>query len=321
MRADPPPDPALSSLPEPEDDSSAWRRALALFVLVLGTAVVQPTLLIAVPFLVLAVLGGVRGGTAFMAVLLAMIVAVTGPRDGTWFIERGWALGVSGGFAAVSLLRPDWRLTSRALTAVAGAAALTGVFALARSGAWEAIDWAVSDQLRAAYATWIDVLTVARQGEPVSPALASAIYRTVEMQVEVYPALVAIESIAALAVAWWLYLRVFRGRRDGLAPVSGFRFNDHLVWVMVAALLLMVARSGDVQTRVGANLAVFMGALYALRGIGVIVFVSGGLSLFGYAMFTMGFLFAAPVVIGFMVLFGIADTWLDLRSRVGSVAN
>jgi hypothetical protein len=63
-----------------------------------------------------------------------------------------------------------------------------------------------------------------------------------------------------------------------------------------------------------------MGALYALRGVGVVLFVSGGLSLFSYSMFALGFLFAAPVVVGFAVLIGMADTWLDLRARAGELA-
>lgn len=307
--------------PTRTESAGAWRRAVALFFVVLGTAVVQPTLIVAVPFVALAMVAGVRGGTPFFATLLAMVVVMAGSQDAAWFMERAWALTVGGTFVAATALRPDWRLTSRALSAVAGAAVVTAVFLALRSGGWETVDWLVSDQLRGAYATWIDMLTIARQGEAVSPALASALYRTVELQIAVFPALAALESMAALGVAWWLYVRVFTGEDAGLDPVGRFRFNDHLVWVMVAALLLVVVRSGDVVTRIGANLAVFMGALYALRGIGVVVFVNGGLSLLGYALFTVGFLFAAPVVIGFTVLFGIADTWLDLRARVGPVPN
>lgn len=319
MTAHPSGDPVPTS-PESADESGAWRRALALFLVSLATAVIQPTLLVAAPFLVLAAFRGVRGGTSFVAILVAMMVVILGPRNGTWFIERGWALTVGGAFAAATIWRPDLRLLTRGMLAVGCAVLLTGVFTLVRSGAWEAIDWAVSDHLLAAYADTINLLSMTRGGEPVSSALVSALYRTAEMQISVFPALVALESMAGIGVAWWLYVRLLRDEEGGLAPVRGFRFNDHLIWLMLGGLLLMAVRSSDVVTRIGANLAVFMGALYALRGMGVVLFVSGGLSLFGYAMFAIGLLLAPPVVIGFTVLFGIADTWLDLRERVGSVA-
>lgn len=306
--------------PESTDDSDAWRRALGLFLVTLATGIVQPTLLVAAPFLLMAGFRGFRGGTSFAAILVATMVVILGPRHGTWFIERGWALTVGGVFAAVSLWRPDIRLLTRGLLAVGGGVVLTGVLVLVRSGAWEAVDWAVSDHLMAAYADTINLMEMARGGEPVSAALVSALYRTAEMQMAVFPALVALESLAGIGVAWWLYVRLIRDEDGGLAPVRSFRFNDHLIWLMVGGLLLMLVRFGDPMTRLGANLAVFMGALYALRGMGVVLFVSGGLSYVGYALLAVGLLIAPPVVIGLTVLFGIADTWLDLRERAGSVA-
>jgi len=299
-------------------ESGAWKRALALVALVMATSVVQPSVLVAVPLLVLVGAGGVRGAPVFVATVLAMVVVVAGARDGMWYTERAWALMVGGAFAVIGLIRPSWRLTTKTLTAVATTVGVFIAFMAIRADAWGAIDWAVSDQLRAAYATWLDAMTVLRQGEPLSPSLVSAIYRTVEAQVSVFPALVAIESMAALAVTWWLYQRLAYGKDRGLGPIGRFGFSDHLVWVMVVGMLMVVLRTGEAVTRIGANLAVFMSALYAARGFGVIVFVSGGLSFFGYAMLALGLLFAAPVVIGLAVLLGVADSWVDLRERAGS---
>ena len=61
-----------------------------------------------------------------------------------------------------------------------------------------------------------------------------------------------------------------------------------------------------------------MGALYAVRGLAVGYAVGGGLSLFGFFILALGLLVAAPAVLGFAVLIGVADTWLDLRQRVPS---
>ncbi|MDG2283350.1 MAG: hypothetical protein P8L45_09525, partial [Longimicrobiales bacterium] len=88
----------------------------------------------------------------------------------------------------------------------------------------------------------------------------------------------------------------------------------------ITGLLLVVTRLSEGAVRVGANMTVFMTALYALRGAGVVVFVNGGLSLLGILMFILGVLFAAPLVVGFAALLGIADTWLDLRARAEAMA-
>jgi hypothetical protein len=299
---------------------AGWKRAVALFALVLLTSIVPAGLLVAVPLLVLIGLGGVRSWSLFVATIAAMLIALAGPRDALWFAERGWAVMLGGVFAAVSLVMPRWRLTSRALAAVGGAALAGLVFFTVRAGAWASIDWSMADRLQAGLATWLDALAVVRQGEPASPALVSAVYRTIELQTSVFPAVVALESMAALGVVWWLYRRLVHRDDEGLDSVQLFRFNDHLVWLMIIGMVLVVARAGEGVTRIGANVAVFMGALYAIRGTGVIVFLSGGLSFIGYSMFALGILFAAPLVIGFAVLLGIADTWLDLRARVGSLA-
>jgi hypothetical protein len=103
-----------------------------------------------------------------------------------------------------------------------------------------------------------------------------------------------------------------------LAPVRDFRFNDHLVWALVVGLVLLVTQSGVALARVGANLVVFMGALYALRGVAVLAFVSGGVSMFSYVAFAVLLVLVPPVILGTAALIGVGDTWLDLRARVAA---
>lgn len=289
-------------------------------MVVFATSIVQPTVLVAVPILMLMALGARRGGIATFVAVLATVVVVAGAKDGIWYAERAWALVAGGAFAALSMVRPAWRMTSRAIVSIVGASAAFAAFLVPRSDAWSALDWTVSDRLRGGFATWLDAMAVLRDGQAPSPALVSAIWRTVEAQVHVFPALLAIETLAALGVAWWLYVRLARGSDGGLGPVAEFRFNDHLVWVMIVGLVLLSARLGDGAARVGANLAVFMAGLYALRGFAVGLGVSGGISFFGYAMIALGFVFMAPAVIAFAVLLGVADTWLDLRTRAAALS-
>jgi hypothetical protein len=302
------------------DDGRGWRRALALFAFALGTSVVQPTVLIAVPLLGFLMLRSVKGRWVLVAVAMVSMVILIGVRDALWFVERAWAISVGGAFVGITILAPNWRLTSLALFAV-GASAVTWAGLLATgTNAWASIDWSVTDRLRAGFATWTEALVVLRQGEALSPAAMGAIYQTLEVQTAIFPAMVGLESMAALAVSWWVYSRLAHDREADIGPVSGFGFNDHLVWLLLTGLALLAAQLGDGLTRLGANLSVFMGALYALRGAGVVLFVSGGLSLFSYVMFALGLLFAPLVVLGFAVIIGMADTWLDLRARVGELA-
>ncbi len=292
-----------------------WRRAVILFVLLALTSMVPAGMLVSVPLLILIGVGGLRSTALVVATVVAMFVTLAGQRDPLWYAERGWAVLLGGFFAASSIGFPRWRLVSRSLAAVGGSGVVAGVFYLLRADAWSNLDWGVNDRLSVVLGNVLQGLEVVREGQAVSPALVAAVYRTVELQAAVFPAVLALESMAALGVAWWLYRRLGFHDDQGLAPVRQFAFNDHLVWVLIAGLVLVVTRMSDGAVRVGANLAVFMTALYALRGAGVVAFVNGGLSLFGALMFVLGVLFAAPVVVGFAALLGIADTWLNLRAR------
>ena len=303
------------------DGRRGWPRAAALFGVVMATSVVGPGVLVAVPLLVLLGRGGlVRRPAGFIVAVLAMAITLAGSRDGLWYAERGWALMIGGVFLALSMVVPGWRVTSRAFAAVLTAASASGVIMASRAGAWATIDWSVTDRLQAGYATWLDAMVVLRQGESVPPEMVASIYQIADWWVAVFPAVIGLESMAALAVSWWLVVRLAQNSDGGLGPLGAFRFNDHWVWLLIFGLILVVTQASDGLTRVGANIAVFMGALYALRGVGVALFISGGISLFGFVVFVFGFVFAAPVVIGFAVLTGIADTWLDLRARVGESA-
>jgi hypothetical protein len=295
-----------------------WPRAAALFGVVVSLSVLQPSVMIAIPLLALIGTRGIRGGAMLVLATVAMTVTVLGVRDGVWYVERAWALLTAGWFVGLTLAQPTWRPASRALSAVVGASASAAALLAARPIAWEALDFTISSRVVAGVTNTLDAVRVLRQGDPLPAALVSGMYEMAETQASVFPAMLALASMAALGVAWWVYVRAGGGGDQGLGPVRDFRFNDHLVWAMIGGLLLMVLRWGDSLSRVGANVVVFMAALYALRGAGVVMFVSGGISLLGFAALGFGLLAAPPVVVGVAVLIGIGDTWLDLRARVGA---
>ncbi len=297
--------------------NSGWIRALGLFFVVAVASVVQPPVLVAIPFLVLAAVLGVRRPGAFLGVGVALVLALTwGPLDGMGYVERGWALVLGGWFTAITLRRPELRFTTRALGAVTGAGATVALLVVGRVGTWDILDWVVRDRMSKGVSIALETMRAVRGGEAVPPALVSALDETVRAQSVVFPALLGLASIAALGVAWWMYVRLDRGEDEGLGPLARFRFNDHLVWVFIGGLVLLVVRWGGVLGQVGSNAVVFMGALYALRGAAVVLFLSGGLSFLGMVLLVFGLLFVPPVLLAGAMIIGLGDTWLDIRGRI-----
>jgi len=293
-----------------------WPRAAGLLGVVLATSIVNAGVLIAVPLLALLLTRGLRGVGVVVAAILSVVVVATGSHDGIWYAERAWSVLLAGSFVALTMLVPAWRLSSRALAAVAGAAAVGAGLLAARSDAWAALDAAISGQVRASSDQTLATLTTLGRGQPPSDAVVAAVHRLAETQASVFPAMLGIASLAALGVAWWIRTRLVGEGDQGLGPLRDFRFNDHLVWLFIGGLLLLFAQWGDALVRLGSNAIVFMAALYMLRGSAVFVFLSGGMSLFGYVTVLVGLIVAAPVLMGMAVVLGVGDTWLDLRSRI-----
>lgn len=130
-------------------------------------------------------------------------------------------------------------------------------------------------------------------------------------------ALLAFESLAALALAWSLYHRLARARiGPPLGKLKEFRFDDQMVWGVVAGLVMvLVPRLAGWKT-FGLNLLAFFGALYGLRGLGVIVwFVVSPSWLLGLVVVTMLTALVLPLWT-IPVGLGLGDTWWNLRRRV-----
>ena len=292
--------------------TSDWLRAGVLFTLVILTSTVRPSVLLAIPFLLLVGTNALRGFAMMSATLLAVMVVMIGTYDGMWYLERGWALLLGGCFVGLSLARPQMKVSDRALGSVLGALVLATMLMTLRPGAWSAVDWVISDRVRATVAQVISL----GGGEVLAPAVITALYQTSEARISVFPALTALGSMAALLLSWWLFA-VFSGHRDEtLGPIKNFRFSDHLIWILLAGLFLLFTRWSEPLQRVGSNAVVFMSALYAVRGAAVLVFIAGGISILGYAIIIFGLVIVPPIVLGGAVVIGIGDTYLDFRQRV-----
>jgi hypothetical protein len=299
-----------------------WPRALALFAVAFGASVVRPSVLIGVPLVALLLVLPSRRLPALMAGFLAALLAFGGPRpDGLWYAERAWAIVLAGWFVALTLRWPGTGIFPRAAASVVGALGVVATVLTVQPGSWVVLDWLVEDRIRSGVGAGVEAMRLmAGEEGGVSPVLLATVQQAVEFQAQVFPALLGLASLASLGVAWWLYVRLGEVAGPGLARVRDFRFNDHLVWLFIGGLVLLVLGWGESWGRAGSNAVVFMGALYALRGVAVVVSVAGGLSLFGTMLLGLGLLFVAPLVLALALFIGLGDTWVDLRSRLGRVA-
>ncbi|MGI9628318.1 MAG: hypothetical protein ACR2QM_15900, partial [Longimicrobiales bacterium] len=228
-----------------------WLRAAGLFGLTMMTVVFAPSVLIGVPFILLAVfLPGPRAAAWIVAAVFLLFAMMPTESDGIWYLERGWALLVGGWFAAVTWVWPQVRFSSRGLLAIGGATiVVAGYFAL-NPATWEFADWLIRTKVGgdvAALGEGLRVLTDIDQAFVVT-----TFERLTRTQVRLYPALVGLSTFAALGVAWWLYIRLSHGRSDGLGPLRDFGFPDGMVWIVIGAIALVLGGTAG-ATLVGYN--------------------------------------------------------------------
>jgi hypothetical protein len=147
------------------------------------------------------------------------------------------------------------------------------------------------------------------------PQVEQQLQLTPDVALTLFPAVLALESLAALALAWALYHRVGRVRLGPpLRSIREFRFNDQLVWGLIAGLAMTLIPGFGGLSGLGANLLVFFGVLYVLRGAGVALwFLSPGRWM---TALLIGLALVFRQELGALALgVGLGDTWLDWRAR------
>lgn len=293
------------------DRGPGWPTVLGLTAVVLTFSVIQPLQLMLIPMGVLLVALPPRQPRLIVFAGLLLAAAFLGTHGPMWSVERGWALVLSAWFVVAVLVWPDRAFLPRALGATM-ATMVTAALLIAVFGSWGELDWAISSQYHelagSLAASWPG-------GIPADVVdLAAAV------QARLFPAFVAVGSLAALAVAWWAYTRLGRRGRM-LGRLTEFRFPDGLLWLLIVGLALVLVPLDGWGVRFGSNLLFFMSALYALRGLAVVVALVLGMGAqlpVLIALSVVGLLLY-PIVVAGTLLLGVTDTWLDLRS--GRVTN
>lgn len=273
-------------------------------------------LLVAFPFLALTMVLGLRRLPAAVAAVFAVLVAVGAPaRGGIWYLERGWAVLLAGCFVVLTMRWPRSRCFTRALAAVAATGALAGLMLILQPGSWSMVEWLVTDQLMRTFSFTVQTLAEINSDAAISSADLNSLLEGAAQLGRHFPALLGLSSLAGLAFAWWAYVRLSAGSGLGLRPLREFRFNDHLVWLLLIGLALIVLGAGEGWTSAGSNAVVFMGGLYVLRGAAVLLFLNGGVTVLGFVWLALGMVFMWWVLIPGALVVGVGDTWLDIRSK------
>jgi hypothetical protein len=295
---------------------------------------IDQTLILLVPAVAAcAVVGWKVGGRAALAIVWLVfatwVLLQPAGSPGTPYdqMARGWAVLLAASFGLVSLWSAGLPFFVRALTAVGVATAVGFMIALSSPSGIARFQHAAESEFNRRASTYIEKIETARDTpewrelaakapwlDAMQDENATIIRELPERSAGLLPALLALESLAALALGWGMYHRLSSVKiGPPLSPLMEFRFNDQLVWgVAVGATLCMLPTFADGRNA-GFNLLAFFGVLYLLRGLGVLAWIAQGRYL------VLGILSLIPpfgVMLGVLALaLGLGDTWLDLRRR------
>lgn len=326
-----------------DSKSQSWRPllwGLAAFFLLpqvpLGDVIfpVQQTLLLFVPALaVCSLIGWKAGGRAALAVIwialsVWMLIQPAG-QAGTGYSEmaRAWSIVLAASFGLVSLFSSTTAFFVRGMSAVGIALAVGLAIALSTPSGIARVQHAGGEEFMRRAAASLNQFQQKWDTEQWknltarAPLLQAADDWAADIEREIpkhttplLPALLALESLAALGLAWGVYNRLSAVKiGPAMGPLTEFRFSDQIIWALAVGLTLSMLPAFGEGRNAGFNLLLFFGALYAVRGLGVLAWILKGrylfiivLSLIPQGIFLLGVLALA---------LGLGDTWLDLRRR------
>src|SRR5471032_3077143 len=263
--------------PELVRERGWWRVVLAtlLFLFVTVTPVVriilqidQPLVLILPSIAACAVAGWWAGGriaSALSCIAVAALVLVMFTNEGGTYayLAVGWTVLLAATFAGLVILSPTEQgedgavkksFSSQAFAAIALTLVLAAGATLATKQGATAVKQMVSTEAskrsekslaewRQTTSTkeWLDVFA----GNPDAKTIASTIEEQLgaapEVATSLFPSMLALESLIALAIGWAAYHRFGRERLGPpLAALRDFRFSDQFVWGLVVGLALIV---------------------------------------------------------------------------------
>ena len=306
------------NVPAPQ---SWWRLGLALLAFVLWA---HPSL-VGLPFAALLLLlpsaqrprwaQPLAGLIGAMSASLLVLTAQEGARLAA--VTSAYVVIVTAAFVGLILMKPGappiLQQTLRALLiGMLATGALIQLFW--GSEAWGALAW---EATREAGVTMRSIVEVA----PDTFMIYEPMVRFVSLT---WPGMLALQTLAGLALAWHLYRRVAFAR--AVVPATSFkdfRMGDGWVWGIVAWLGVLILPVSSALHVAGTNLGLIASVLYMLRGAAIVVTFAEAFGVSVVALVIIAGLAAALAVPLLFVLpglctLGITDTWYQYRRRLAA---
>jgi len=311
--------PGAPGPPGPSVAPARWRLVVALIAFALWA---HPSL-VGLPCAALLVAAPDRFGRALPlagligAASLALLFIAGGTAGGSRLagVTSAYIVLVTAAFVAGVLLRPApfLRQALRAM-ALAGFATAVLIQVVWGTDGWAALAW---EATRHAGRT----MGLIVERAPDAFSLYEPVVRFVSVT---WPGILALQTLAGLALAWQLHLHLTSPALGApLARFRDFRIGDGWVWGMVAWLgVLILPVSGALQVA-GTNLGLVAGTLYVLRGAAIVAAFAEAFGVSATALVIAGGAAAALAVPLLFVLpglctLGITDTWYQYRRRLAA---
>lgn len=325
----------MTAAPAPEIPKQRWRGLIFALIAFIAVSLVPMLgfyapvkawhVLLTAIIATCAIISWIRGAPALTAIvwLAAAIWLLFRPDpggDAYLWLERGWILLVAGIFGLAAVAGGERPFFGRALLTVLASFVVALAVLGARAGSYERLQAIVSGEFVTRNQATLEALDLGADEIVGAAGNSTAVAQSMEQTRErlrlapqistvLAPALLALQTLAALALGWAIFQRLNRVRiGPPLAPLRTFRFNDQLVWGLAVGLTILLLPAFAEAQAVGLNLVVFFAMLYFVRGLGVLAGVSkGGVFVILAVLFSL-----FPPALSAL---GLSDTWLDWRSR------
>jgi len=259
-------------------------------------------------------------------VSLALLVVSGNGGSRLGAVTSAYIVLATAAFVAFVLLKPR-PILQQALRAIVAAGLATAVLIqllwapeIFRFDAWGSLAW---EATRLASMTMRQIVEVA----PEAFSIYEPMVRFVSMT---WPGMLALQTLAGLALAWQLYLRLAppalapeADARPALARFKDFYIGDAWVWGIVAWLGVLILPVSGALHVAGANVGLVVGTLYVLRGAAIVATFAEA---FGISAVALVIAAAAAAALAVPLLFvlpglctlGITDTWYQYRRRLAA---